>query len=395
MRIFICTGEVSGDLQGAMLVEALLRQGAAMGLEIEIAAVGGDRMAAAGAALLGNTTAIGSVGFLEAVPFILPTLRLQRRIKKHLQQFPPDIFVSIDYPAFNLSLAKSLRRQYPHLPLVYYIAPQDWVWQQWQLASIFGYAERMVKTIDRLLAIFPEEARFFEKLNLPVSWVGHPLVDRLASAPSREQARHNLGIAETEIAIALIPASRPQELKYILPAIAEAAQHLQAKLPNARFWIPLSLESYRAPIEAACRDYDLRARIVAGNTLEVLAAADLAITKSGTVNLELALLNVPQVVLYRVSAVTAWLARRLKFNIPYMSPPNLVLMEAIVPELMQEAATPERIVAESLEFLLNPERREQLMASYQKLRADLGEVGACDRAAREILAIAQARSPKP
>jgi lipid-A-disaccharide synthase len=382
MRIFICTGEVSGDLQGAMLIQALQRHNQTL----EIVGIGGDRMAAAGAKLLGCTTDLSSIGFLEAVPFILPTLRLQRRIKKYLAENPPDIFVAIDYPGFNVTLGQSLRHQYPDLPIVYYIAPQDWVWQGWKLSSVFGHTERMTETVSRLLAIFPEEARFFEKLDFPVTWVGHPLVDRLQNPPQRETARQALGINDSELAIALIPASRPQEITYILPIIAQAAQKLQAKLPNACFWIPLSLEAYRPKIEAICRRYQLNVQIFTGNSLELLAAADLAITKSGTVNLELALLNVPQVVLYRVSGLTAWLARRLQFNIPFMSPPNLVLMQEIIPELLQEEATPERIVAESLEFLMNPARRQELTADYEKMRQALGEAGACDRAAQAILA---------
>ncbi|HEY9710846.1 MAG TPA: hypothetical protein V6D48_21750, partial [Oculatellaceae cyanobacterium] len=154
------------------------------------------------------------------------------------------------------------------------------------------------------------------------------------------------------------------------------------------FWIPLSLEAYRPDIEAAIKRYGLRATLVSGQTTEVLAAADLAITKSGTVNLELALLNVPQVVFYRVSFLTAWIARLLKFSIPFMSPPNLVVMRSIVPELLQEQATTENIVKESLELLFNPDRRQQTLTDYQEMRQLLGEVGVCDRAAREILQLA-------
>jgi lipid-A-disaccharide synthase len=165
-------------------------------------------------------------------------------------------------------------------------------------------------------------------------------------------------------------------------------QHL--KSGNPLFWIPLSLEVYRPSIEAAIARYGLRATLVAGKTQEVLAAADLAITKSGTVNLELALLDVPQVVFYRVSPFTYWVARTLfKFSIPFMSPPNLVMMRSIVPELLQEQATPENIVKESLELLLNPDRRQQTLKDYQEMRRLLGEVGVCDRAAREILQLAK------
>jgi lipid-A-disaccharide synthase len=179
----------------------------------------------------------------------------------------------------------------------------------------------------------------------------------------------------------------------MMPIVFEAARQLQSKLAadeeTSLFWIPLSLEAYRPAIEAAIQRFGLRATLVADQTAEVLAAADLAITKSGTVNLELALLNVPQVVLYRVSPLTYGIARLLKFSIPFMSPPNLVLMRSIVPELLQEQATPENIVRESLELLLNPNRRQQILADYQEMCQLLGEFGVCDRAATEILQLAQ------
>jgi lipid-A-disaccharide synthase len=238
----------------------------------------------------------------------------------------------------------------------------------------------------QILAIFPEEARYFQAQGARVSWVGHPLVDRVQNAPSRQQARAELGIAAEELSIALIPASRRQELKYLLPAIFAAAQAIQAKLPQVNFLIPLSLEIYRQPIEQAIQDYGLRATVLSGQTLEAIAAADLAITKSGTVNLEIALLNVPQVVLYRVSRVTEWLAKNiLKFSVTFISPPNLVANKQIVPELLQEQATPENIAQAALELLLNSQRRQQTLADYQQLRSCLGEVGVSDRAAQEIL----------
>ncbi|MGK7875315.1 MAG: lipid-A-disaccharide synthase [Xenococcaceae cyanobacterium] len=381
MRIFISTGEISGDLQGAMLIDALKRQAAAKGVELEILALGGDRMAAAGATLLGNTTGIGSMGILESLPFVLPTWLLQRRAKQYLRQNPPDRLVLIDYPVPNLAIGSYIRKHLPQVPVVYYIAPQDWVW-----SPTPGNTKRIIEITDRLLAIFPEEARYFQEKGMSVSWVGHPLLDRIQAAPTRSEARASLGIEPEQIPVTLLPASRQQEVKYLLPVICEAAKQIQAKLPQIHFWIPVSLEVYRSAIEQAVKSYGLQATLLEGKTLEAIAAADLAIAKSGTVNLEIALLNVPQVVLYRVNPITIWIARKLlKFSIPFMSPPNLVVMKPIVPEFLQEEATAERIVQESLELLFNASRREQTLADYQQMRNSLGEVGVCDRAACEIL----------
>jgi lipid-A-disaccharide synthase len=381
MRIFISTGEVSGDLQGALLVEALYRQAAQRDLELEILALGGDRMAAAGATLLGNTAAIGAIGILESIPFIIPTLLMQRRVKRHLKRNPPDVLVLIDYMGPNLGFGRYMRRHYPQIPIIYYIAPQVWVWSPGN-SSI----QQMLKLTDRLLAIFPEEARFFAERGASVQWVGHPLLDRMATAPSREQARQALAVPHDQLAIALFPASRHQELKYLLPVLCQAAQQLQDKLPQAHFYLSVSLSAYREQIEAILAPYSLRITILEGRSLEVMAAADLALAKSGTVNLEISLLGVPQVVIFLVNPITIWIARYiLRFSIPFMSPSNLVVMREIVPELLQEAATPERIVQESLDLLLNPERRQRMTADCQEMRSLLGEVGVCDRAATEIL----------
>ncbi|MCF4968681.1 lipid-A-disaccharide synthase [Nostoc sp. CMAA1605] len=381
MRIFISTGEVSGDLQGSLLIAALQRQAVATGIELEIVALGGDKMAAAGAKILGNTSGIGSMGILESLPYVLPTLRVQRQAIAYLKQHPPDLVVLIDYMGPNLGIGSYMQKHLPNVPVAYYIAPQEWVW-----SMSLQNTSRIVGFTDKLLAIFPEEARYFSRNGANVTWVGHPLIDRMQDAPNREIARATLGIDAEQIAIALLPASRSQELKYLLPVIFQAAQNIQSKLPTAHFWIPLSLEVYRKPIEEAVKSYGLRATILSGKQKEVFAAADFAITKSGTVNLELALLNVPQVVVYRLHPVTAWIARTiLRGSIPFASPPNLVVMKPIVPELLQEQATPENITQAAMELLLNPQKREQTLADYQQMRQCLGELGVCDRAAQEIL----------
>ncbi len=379
-RIFISTGEVSGDLQGSLLIAALHRQAQERGIRLEINALGGDRMATAGATLIGNTSGIGSMGVTEALPYILPTLQLQKRAKQAIAAEPPDLVVLIDYANPNIDIGTYLRRTLPNTPILYYIAPQAWVWAQ--TASV----DRIVSITDRILAVFPEEAKYFAAHGGKVTWIGHPLVDSIRHAPSREQARAQLDIEPDEVAIALFPASRRQELQYLLPVILEAAQKIQAKIPQAHFWIPLSLPAYRQTLEQAIAQAGIQATLIEGHTQTVIAAADLAITKSGTVNLEIALLNVPQVVLYRVSPVTCWIARKLlKFSIPFMSPVNLVEMRSIVPEFLQEQATGAAIAAKAIDLLTKPSDRQQILDGYAAMRQALGEPGVCDRAANTIL----------
>ena len=402
IRIFISTGEVSGDLQGSLLIAALKRQAQLRGLELELLALGGDRMQAAGAKLLGHTSAIGSMGIFESVPFVLPTLRVQRQAKQYLQQHPPDLIVLIDYMGPNLAFCEYLPKQFPTAPLVYYIAPQEWVWgDQWAWGVKLFRSDLVVRATNKILAIFPEEVNYFQRKGGNVRWIGHPLVDRLQTAPDRESARQALGILPDQPTIVLLPASRQQELKYLMPVMFEAAQQIQAKLPQVRFLIPLALEKYRQPIEQAIQHYGLQATILAeppiqpttdstnpyhSLTLQAISAADLAISKSGTVNLEIALLKVPQVVLYKVNPITAWILHRLlKFSVPFVSPPNLVTMTSIVPEFLQHEATAANLVQASLDLLLNRDRRQKTMADYETMRQALGEPGVCDRAAREIL----------
>jgi lipid-A-disaccharide synthase len=381
MRIFISTGEVSGDLQGSLLITALKNQAASSGLELEIVALGGEKMAAAGATLIGNTTSIGSIGLLESLPFVLPTLKIQRQAIAFLEENPPDLVVFIDYMGGNIPMGKYIRRNMPDVPTVYYIAPQVWVTSIGEKDT-----EQLIKISDKVLAIFPEEARYFQNKGADATWVGHPLVDRMQSFPSREAARAELGIADDVTCIALLPASRSQEIKHLIPVMFEAAREIQTKLPDVHFWIPLSLEIYREEIEKQIQKYQLRATVVSSQQKEVLAAADLAIAKSGTVNLELGLLNIPQVVLYRLNPFTYWVGKNiLKVKISYASPPNLLVMREIVPEFIQETATSENIVKAAMEFLLNEQRQQQMQADYQEMQQFVGEIGVCDRAAKEIL----------
>jgi lipid-A-disaccharide synthase len=380
--IFISTGDVSGDLQGALLVTALRQLGEKSGITLNIVALGGSKMAAAGANILADTTGISSIGILEAVSFILPTIKVQNIAKNYLKTTPPDVIILIDYNTPNAVIGNYAKSVFPNVPIIYYIAPQEWVW------SINNKrTTTIVKFTDEILSIFPAEASYYAERGANVKFVGHPLIDRIAALPSREIAREKLGIAEDEIAVALIPASRKQELKYLVPSIFAAAQQIQAQLPNVRFWIPLSRDAFKAELEHEIQAHGINATLVTENADNVLCAADLAIAKSGTVNLELALLSIPQVVIYRFSKTTAWLGRNVfKVDVPFMSPPNLVEMKSIVPELLQEEATPDRIATESLDLILNKERRNQMLADYSQMQTAIGEPGVCNRVAQAVFA---------
>lgn len=389
-RLFISTGEVSGDLQGSLLIAALHRQAATLGIELEILALGGDRMAAAGATVLANTIGISSIGIWEALPYVWPTWRLQQKIAKQIRETPLDAAILIDYIGPNIGWGDRLPKSHPDIPIFYYIAPQEWVWSFGE-----GKTTQLVKFSDRIFAIFPEEARYYRDRGATVSFVGHPLIDTIAERPDRTTARALLGLQPHEKAIALYPASRPQELKFLVPSLLTAAQKLAAEIPDLRFFVPLSQEAFRPVLEQAARNYyGLPLEVISpAEAAVVQAAADLAIAKSGTVNLELGLQGVPQVVIYRVGAVTAWIARHiLRFSIPFMSPVNLVNMEAVVPELLQDEANPDRIATEAKALLLDCDRQAAIQAGYERMRHSLGEVGVCDRVAKKMLEAILAKS---
>jgi lipid-A-disaccharide synthase len=378
-RLLISTGEVSGDLQGGLLIQALHAEASARGLCLEIEALGGTRMEQSGATLLANTTRLSAIGLFESLPYVKSGLKLQRQLKQHLKTSPPDLTVLIDYPGSNVPLAGYLKQHYG-CPIVYYIAPQEYVW-----AFSKGITRKIVNATDEVLAIFPQEAQYYADNGATVNWVGHPLVDALAKLPTREQAREQLGISVGETAIALLPASRTQELRHILPILAEAAQQIQAQVPSVHFWIPVALPHFRVPIQAAIEKFGLKATLTEQPQL-LLAAADLCIGKSGTANLEAALLNIPQIVIYRIHPLSGWLYRKLlRFKVPYISPVNLVQNSAVVPELLQEAVTPQAITQLAIALLEPSATRTQMLQQYQRLRALLGPMGAVNRAAVSIL----------
>ena len=382
MKIFISTGEVSGDLQGGMLIKSLYKVAIENNIDLEISGLGGDRMKETGANIIANTAVIGSMGFVEGIPFILPTIKIQSLAKQYIKQNPPDMLVIIDYPTPNLALASYVKQQFPNIPVVYYIAPQDWA------VPMLNNVPKITKVVDKLLAIFPQEAKYFADKNIDVTWVGHPLLDRMEQAPDRHQARLNLNISSQDRIVTLLPASRQQEIKYLLPVMCEAAQQIYQQLPDVKFLIPVSLPGYRQAIDAAVKEYRLPTTILDGQTLDAIASADLAITKSGTVNLEVALLNVPQVVIYRINPITAWIGRRLGFSVPLMSPPNLVANQRIVPEFQQEEVTSANIAKEAIQILSDSARRQKIARDYQQMRSLLGTVGVCDRTAKEIISLA-------
>ncbi|MEB3351117.1 MAG: lipid-A-disaccharide synthase [Cyanobacteriota bacterium] len=387
VRLLVSTGEVSGDLQGGLLIRALHDEAQRRQLPLEVVALGGERMRAAGAELIADTLALGAIGLLEALPLVLPTLRLQARLRRWIADHPLDGAVLIDYMGANVTLGRRLRRLHPQLPILYYIAPQEWAFRLGE-----GGTTRLIAFSDRILAIFPEEARFYASRGARVTWVGHPLIDTVGTPPGRAEARRILGLEPEAPVLLLLPASRRQELRYLLGPMAAAAARLQQRRPALQVLVPAAQVGFEPVLERALAAAGVRGRVLPAPESdrlkpELCAAADVALTKSGTANLELALRGVPQVTGYRVSRPTAWIAEHLlRFNVPHISPVNLVLQQRLVPELLQQAFTPSAIEA-AIEPLLTHTSAERaaMLGGYQRLRDALGEPGVTRRAAATIL----------
>lgn len=364
-RIFVVAGEVSGDHQAARLVEALRR----VRPGIEIVGAGGGRMAAAGARILVDSTAWGVIGYVEAyvrLPvFALRYLRLVRLIERET----PALLLLVDFPGMNREL---VRRFSGRLPIVYYVPPQTY-------GRRGRSAARMAAAAVRLLAILPFEAEAYRRAGADVVYVGHPAVDEVAPA-QRPQAQP---------LIALLPGSRTQEVRALLPPMLDAARELAARR-STRFVLPLASPHLEGPVTAAIAASGVAVHVVDGGAAGTIAAADVAILASGTAAVEAACAGVPMVVVYRVSAPTAWIARRFvvtgDLDRTGFSIPNIVLGRRALPELLQGEVTGPRI-AQAAERLLDPAEAARVRADLAEVRRRLGPPGAVARAASEALAV--------
>ena len=386
MKLLISTGEVSGDLQGSLLIKALKTNAEKRKLELEIMALGGERMKEAGAKLISNTSSIGAIGFLEALPYVLPTLSAQSKIDNYLSSSPPDAVVLIDYMGPNIRLGLKVKKNFPNLPIIYYIAPQEWAWRLGDSGTT-----DLISFTDKILAIFEEEAKFYSNKGGDVKFVGHPMLDFYKNIPGKEESFKKLGLRIEQKVLLLIPASRKQELKYILPTLLKAAKLLQEKDPSITVLIPSGLKEFDEILNNLLNEYGVSGRIILSNEVDdvkpyLFSAADLALAKSGTINMELALNSVPQIVGYKVSRFTAFFARYfLRFNVKYISPVNLLLNKMLIPEFIQEDFKAEKIFNAALNIIEDSAKKEEIMLGYKNLKDKLGKPGVTDRASKYIL----------
>lgn len=372
----LVAGEASGDLHGAGLCRAL------RGLDPSrrLFGMGGARMAAAGMDLLVDVTANAVVGGDEALGQVPRLYRAYRELRAALRGSErPAVLVLIDFPEFNLFLARTARRV--GVPVVYFIPPQVWAWRG-------GRVKTIRRLVSLVLAVFPFEVALYRRAGVPVEFVGHPLLDQIGTAPTREEARRRLRIDDGALVVGLLPGSRQQEIVGLLPPMRDAATRVLAAVPGTRFVLGLAPTIERR-VAASHLDGGPAVEIIEGQTQTVIRAADLLLATSGTVTLEAALLGTPMVVCYRLSALSE-LVLRLLARVPWMSLANLTLGRAVVPELYRRTTTSERLAREALRLLRDTDAREMQRAAFSELAGTLGEPGVVSRAARLVLAQAGA-----
>ena len=369
----ISCGEPSGDLYAAALTRELRAQSPAA----VITGFGGDHLRAAGAELLGDFSGLSVTGLLEVVRLLPRTYKMYRHLVASARRTRPDVFVAIDFPDFNFTLAKALRKL--GIPVVYYISPQLWAWRP-------GRMHTMRQIADRVLVIFEFEERIYRDSGVPVEWVGHPLLELTPRSRPKRELVESLGLMNDTPIVALLPGSRRNELTATLPTLVDAVQLVRARVPSAQVVVaraPKLSGDLFVPLERLSAP----AVVVEGRADDVLAVADVALVASGTVTVQAALHECPMVVVYRLSPLTYRLGRPfVRVNTFAMA--NLVAGRAVVPELIQDDFTAAAVAREALAVLTDPAHAARVRTGLREVRARLGTPGASRRAARAVLEIA-------
>ncbi len=375
--ILIIAGEASGDLHGARLATALRRADPQLRLE----GVGGHRMREAGVSLLGDIDQMGVVGLVEVLAHFRGIWAVYRRIRERLGKNPPDLLILIDYPEFNLRVAKLAKAR--GIRVVYYVSPQIWAWRR-------GRIKTMGRRIDKMLVIFPFEKAYYDTAGIDCEFVGHPLLDELPAPVGKEELKATLGFRADQSLVALLPGSRRQEVCRLLPGMLSAVRQLGQKIRGIQAVIAVAPSI--DPNLPAKFLHEMRmveeVKLVIARTDEMLSASDAAVVASGTATLQAAIHETPMVIVYRVSPMTYWLGRLL-IRTEHIGMANLVAQERIVSELLQNRMNAETISAELYRLLTDSAYRDTMKKNLAAVRHRLGMPGASDRAAHSILDLLQ------
>jgi lipid-A-disaccharide synthase len=376
MRVMISCGEPSGDVYAGALARQILQ----LVPSATISGFGSERLRSSGAHLVADFRGLSVTGLLEVARVLPRTYAIYRRLLAHAHSARPDVFVAVDFPDFNFRLARAMRRL--GVPVVYYISPQLWAWRP-------GRMKTMRRIADRVLVIFPFEEGIYRRAGVAVEWVGHPLLDVSDPPEPRGAFLVRLGLDPGKPAIAILPGSRINEVRAILPGLLDAAKIIRDRLPAAQFVLA------RAPhlpdeLFASSDPGGPPIAVIENATDQVLGAVDVALVASGTVTVQAALRECPMVVVYRLSPLTYRLGRPF-VHVDTFAMANLVAGRQVVPELVQDAFTPDAVATHALALLEDPSRGDAMRAELRAVKAKLGTPGASRRAAEAVVALAARR----
>lgn len=376
-KIMILAGEASGDMHGANLARALQE----LDPQVELIGMGSSLMAAAGVKLAFDVTALSTVGFAEALKSIKTLKKIIQQLADLMDRERPEAIVLIDYPGFNMEVAKVAKEK--EIPLVYYFSPTAWAWGR-------GRAKKVASLVTKVASVLPFEADVYREAGANVEFVGHPLLDIVKPTLTKEEFYQQHDLDPEKPIIGLLPGSRRQEIDSLLPALLEGAQIIKGKFPEVQFLLPLAHTISRQEIEEKVRDKGLEIKVIEGQAYELMTVSDIIVVASGTATLEAACLGVPMIIVYRVTFST-WLLGKMLLKIPHIGMPNIIAGKEIVPELIQYQATGLKISEKAIDLLESPEKLAQIKRELQIVREKLGGEGAVKRAAQLVLDVGKVK----
>ncbi len=372
LQIIIVAGEASGDLHAAHLVEHL-RQ---LNPRLTFSGLGGEKMKKQGVEIYDDLTRMAVIGFVEVLKHYREIKKIFDIILKKINEIRPAAVILVDYPGFNLRLAKAIKRTNPECKVIYYISPQVWAWKENRVEHIRTFT-------DKMLVLFEFEKIFYAKHHLDVEFVGHPLVDDVKTTRSKTEMCSALKLSPHNPIIGILPGSRQKEIETLLPIMSTAAKMLRQKNPSLQFLLCKAPTVDHQLLQRYLSHIDFPISIVENHIYDGIEICDACMVASGTATLETAILNTPMVVIYKTSFLT-WLLARYLIKIPYIGLVNVVAGKKIVPECIQFEATPERIADELNKILANPSRLQQIKSDLTAVKLSLGSGGASRRTAEAI-----------
>ena len=379
LRVGMVAGEASGDLLGAHLIAALKARRRPM----MFAGIGGPRMIAQGFESHYPMEKLSVRGYAEVLRNYTEIMGIRRRLARAMVHERPDLFIGVDSGDFNLGLERRLKDA--GIPTIHYVSPSVWAWRGWRMKKI-------ARAVNRILVMFPFEPPLYEKAGVPVTYVGHPLADVIPLEPKKEEARLQLRLPAGKLIVALLPGSRRSELHYMASAFVLAAHRLRQEIHDVHFVCPMVTRATRDMFEVAVHQNnrtDLPLTLLFGHSHEALAAADLALVASGTATLETALFKTPMVIAYRQSPIT-WRLMRSMLYLPYVGMPNILAGERLVPELLQDEATPAALASALVELWRDKPARERQVARFHEFHHLLRQ-NTADKAAEAVMGVLEKR----